>query len=245
MKKKGISFQEEYRFRKLTPEMKWKETKENQMQHQLWICWVKRKQIPLWVVCAWSLCWNDFFYAAHPFWPTLLLEDGGNKFDQKSIQQEPFLFHLQVFLAGEEKIDDCWQRKKMDEVEKGKTPSTTHVPHTHHQSRAFPRLSKYRLSKWNDNEGKGRLYLVCVNNEDDPCKGFDCRGVEWWRESTKSRTLLSSWLLHEKKRSERFRTRRSLSLRGRIVRVFSTLTVSDKSLCNFLHHLFDFRIWRW
>lgn len=182
--------------------------RESDAVHQLLRCWVKRKQISLWVV------WNSFLHSTTHSDGHHLLGDGKNKLIQKSIQKlflSTYCHSVQRSTAVQQvqHIETtcssfCWRwrkdwrlaKKKMDGVQKEEDPCTTthpHVLHIHHQSRAFPRLSKYRLFKWIHNEGR----LSVDNGDDLNVKEYI---VKVWMESTKCGTLLSSLHLQEKEK---------------------------------------------
>jgi hypothetical protein len=117
---------------------------------------------------------------------------------------------------GKEKKD------RWDPCKRGKLATHPHVPHPHHPSRTFPRLSKYRLFKRNHNEEqKGRVsWSVWIT---DTVHGFDCEGVDGRIDRMWS-TLILFCIYTKKKRSERFRTR-ALSLCGR-VKLFQSFSIS-------------------
>jgi hypothetical protein len=112
----------------------------------------------------------------NPFWPSLDLER--KKFDQPHSVQRSTAVPQARRDDLQEKIDD-WQREKdrWDPCKRGKLATHPHVPHPHHPSRTFPRLSKYRLFKRNHNEEqKGRVsWSVWIT---ETVGGFDCQGVD-------------------------------------------------------------------
>ena len=168
-------------------------------------CWVKRKQISLWVVCEAWLCAAQLIQ--------------GYKLDQSIFQEvdrcatsPKHPFHLQVFFFFWEREDWRLAKKKDGWGWKGKSTTHPHVPHTHHQWNTFPRLSKYRLFRWNHNEAKGRVYWTMRIMATIHVKGSI---VEVWMEGRNRPNVEHFYPLciyNEKKRSETFRTRRPLSL---------------------------------
>jgi hypothetical protein len=70
------------------------------------------------------------------------------------------------------------EKDRWDPWKRGKLATHPHVPHPHHPSRTFPRLSKYRLFKRNHNEEqKGRVsWSVWIT---ETVRGFKCQGVDW------------------------------------------------------------------
>lgn len=113
----------------------------------------------------------------NPFWPSLDLER--KKYDQPPSVQRSTAVQQARRDDLQEKIDD-WQREKdrWGSCKRGKLATHhPHVPHPHHPSRTFPRLSKYRLFKRNHNEEqKGRVsWSVWIT---DTVRGFDCQGVD-------------------------------------------------------------------